>query len=941
MNAPTVWPGAAGARPELSPKSRYTWVPGLVAGRNQFVSFELRFVLSAPAAAVLHLFADTRYRLFVNEVFVAYGPGRFVTAHPEFDTHDLSALLQAGENVLRVEVNYYGCASFQSMPDGRPGFIAGGGLANGAVDFSTPGAWLARVHRAWDGDAPHFSFAQNPAEICDTRLLAAELAAPASIVPEPLPGARSPWPKPAPRSVPQPDYAPCVPKRVLVAGPLASSRRWGFQNRRPEPVHASSRPPARAMAFATWIYSPRAQEVVIECFWTHAELDGRPVAFSSPARLGNHGEARVRLREGWNFFSGNFQLLLEYWPFLLGLPCGSDTSLHALPDLACEHAFAVSPLSDTREIARAPAAPETYSIPPGWALVASDLSRVTPARLVAWDSPAPATARHDLPFAHLEQVSRIVSRAAMWSFDFGDEYYGHPVIEVEAPAGSVLDIAYDDWKRADGCVNLYHSNPFTDAADRFILRGGRQRIEVLNPRGGIYLQVVLRVPAGSPPAELAVHDLAVRRRTTLNTCAGSFSCGDPVLDWSWRVATHTLQTSTDEAYADCPWRERGSYIGDSVVNFHLHRFITADYSVARRTFETFAQAQLSDGQLACCAPSWLTKPHEDFTLLWITAVRDLWAHTGDLAFARRQIPVIRRILASPSWRADAGGLWDATGKRLFIDWGVVPAERSGAGNAVLNLCRVAALRAASELARATGHEREAEAWTTESALVIATLLARVWDEAEGRFRPSIDADTPALHANILALCHGVGPADRILAYLEPRLRSNFTRGLDGDHSEGVAELYFFHYLLPALVTKGRADLAEDLVRETYGHLKSLGHPTLPECFHRAHEGRGSCCHSWSGAAAIYAMEHVLGLRLARAGHPDEWLLDPAPTGHARAEGSVPHPRGLITAAWSRQPGGRIVAQVSAPRGVTVTAAPHVTIAATHTKAPRGLAAQTA
>lgn len=940
MNAATVPPGPAASRPRLSPKSRYIWVPGLETGRNLFVGFELRFVLPGPAAAVLHLFADTRYRLFVNEVFVAYGPGRFVTAHPEFDTHDLAALLQAGENVLRVEVNHYGCASFQSMPDGQPGFLAGGGLSDGSIDFSTPGAWLARVHRAWDADAPHFSFAQNPAEICDTRVLAGELAQPAPIVPEALAGPRSPWPHPEPRSAPMPDYTPQAPARILVAGPVAPSLRWGFQTRRPDAVHSVAKATSRCMTFCTWIHSPRDQEVVLECFWTHAELDGRPVAINSPGHLGNHGEALVQLHAGWNFLSGNFQLLLEYWAFLIGLPCGSGASLHALPDLACEHAFAVSPLSDTREIAPPPASPETYAPPPDWTLVSSDLARVTPARLVAWDSPAPATARHDLPFAHLDQVSRIVSRAAVWSFDFGDEYYGHPVIEVEAPEGSVLDIAYDDWKRADGCVNLYHSNPFTDAADRFILRGGRQRIEVLNPRGGIYLQVVLRVPPGSPPVELTVHDLAVRRRTTLNACAGSFSCGDPVLDWAWRAGTHTLQASTDEAYADCPWRERGSYIGDSVVNFHLHRFITADYSVARRTLETFAHAQLPDGQLACCAPSWLTKPHEDFTLLWITAVRDLWAHTGDLAFARRQLPVIRRILGGSSWRADADGLWDATGKGLFIDWGVVPAERSGAGNAVLNLCRVGALRAASELARATGHESDAEAWTTESTLVVATLLARVWHETEGRFRPGIDADSPALHANILALYHGVGPADHLLAYLEPRLRSNFTRGLAGDHSEGVAELYFFHYLLPALVARGRADLAEDLVRETYGHVKSLGYPTLPECFHRAHEGRGSCCHSWSGAPAIYAVEHVLGLRLARPGHPDGWLLDPAPTGHARAKGSVPHPRGLITAAWSRRPDGRIFAEVSAPRGVTVTPAPHVVIVAAHAGALAGLAAQT-
>ncbi|MEI7535186.1 MAG: hypothetical protein WCK57_12530, partial [Verrucomicrobiae bacterium] len=116
--------------------SEFSWAKDLPPGRNQFVSFERRFVCSATTPATLHLFADTRYRLYVNGEFVAYGPGCFVTAHPEYDTNDLTPLLRAGENLLRVEVNYYGCSSFQTMPDGMPGFIAAGGTADGRVDFA-------------------------------------------------------------------------------------------------------------------------------------------------------------------------------------------------------------------------------------------------------------------------------------------------------------------------------------------------------------------------------------------------------------------------------------------------------------------------------------------------------------------------------------------------------------------------------------------------------------------------------------------------------------------------------------------------------------------------------------------------------------------------------------------------------------------------------------
>ena len=904
----------------------YCWAEGLPPSRNQFVSFSLEFTrATAPGAATLHLFADTRYRLYVNETFVAYGPGRFVTQRPEYDSHDLAHLLRSGPNILRVEVNYYGCASFQSMPDGLPGFIAAGGTADGSVSFATPGEWSARIHQAWDPHAPHFSFAQNPAEICDTRILATELAAPAIVSVIPLPNDACPWPKPAPRSAPYPDYAPVTPVRILATGPLADAARWGIQVHRPGPVHAGSKSDGLSQAYTSWIHSPREQTVTLEIFWSKDELNGKSLTVAYNETLGNHGVTEITLRQGWNFLSGHFELLLQYWSFLVGLPREAGCSLHALPELGCTESFALSALSNLPTIAPAPKSPDGYRLPDGWTTRASEIFKVTPARLSSWDTPATDSVRRDLPFSDLPTVTTHTALSAMWSFDFGDEYYGHPVIEVEAPAGSILDIAYDDWKREDGCVNLYHSNPFTEAADRFFLRGGRQRVEVLNPRGGIFLQVILRVPAGSAPAPLTVHEIAIQRRTTLIDRAGMFHSGDPLLDWAWDISTHTVQTSVDEAYSDCPWRERGSYIGDSLVNFHLHRFVSADLSVARRTFDIFGQAQLPNGQLQGCAPSWLVKPHEDFTLLWVQAAHDYWAHTGDTAFVRAQLPVVRRIFASPTWRTDADGLWDTTGARVFIDWGVLASEREGPANTAVNILRIAGLRAAAALANALGQTDEAAEYLAQAERVSSALLARVWNNSEGRFLASDGATTPAVHANILALRYGVGPAESILAYLEPLLRKNFAHGIEHGEFAGFAELYFHHFLLPALVAHNRVALAETMIAETYGFIKDLGYPTLTECFHRANEGRGSCCHSWSGAPAIYAVDYVLGLRLATPGNPDAYVLDPIDSGRAQVSGSIPHPCGNIVVSWQRQPDGRIAAQIIAPPGVSVTPGPFVDI----------------
>lgn len=77
---------------------------------------------TAPEAALLHLFAFTRYRLYVNGVYAGRGPSRYQNQEPEYDTRDLSSLLHSGRNVIAVLVHRDApCGRIMSHP---PGFTA-------------------------------------------------------------------------------------------------------------------------------------------------------------------------------------------------------------------------------------------------------------------------------------------------------------------------------------------------------------------------------------------------------------------------------------------------------------------------------------------------------------------------------------------------------------------------------------------------------------------------------------------------------------------------------------------------------------------------------------------------------------------------------------------------------------------------------------------------
>ncbi len=890
---------------------QFVWIQDSAPYRNQFVRFErILDVDGDPGGLALHLFADTRYRLRVNGKFVAAGPGRFVTQFPEFDTHDLAPLLRLGSNVISVEVNFFGASSFQSMPDGKPGFIAWGG--NDSTDLATPGEWQAFRVNAWRWDAPLFSFAQNPVEICDTRIERG--GDPRELVV--LQGDAVPWGELMPYSgVPIPYFAQ-RPKRIELAGNLENGeRRFGFMSNNPGANRQDGTQTVKQWrAFATWIWSPEPQTATLSCFWSILHCNGNLVSVDADTPYGNHAHCTIDLTKGWNLLVGEFEVLTEFWAYCLGIPDDLGLSLHGCRDNDCTDALALSAVGP-RETLVLPSQ-DVRSVPEGWVLHDGDPLHITPARMMAWDMPSNEAVRGLQP-GRLSEVSTIVAKSATWCFSFEGEFLGHIVLDVEAPAGTILDLASDDWQAANGGVALYRSNPFTDAADRFILRGGRQRIEVYHPRGGKLIQATMRAPGGE--AELSLHDLFVRSRQTTVSAGARFECGQTELDWVWPVALRTVIVSTDESYSDCPWRERGSYIGDGYVNISLDLLFNRDHRTARRTLRIFAQAQLPSGQLACCAPAWLRRPHEDFTLIWLLAVRDFWALTGDTELIAELWPTIQRIWTSESWKRHASGLWNTTGARLFIDWGVVSSDREGDANAVINVLRAGAAVACADMADAIGLPLEAASFRADADAVETALIDLVWNDAEGRFLASMGASTPALHANVLALAFGIGDdalRERILQYLEPKLRENFANGTRQGQHGGHLELYFLHYALPALAKHGRPDLAELLIEQHYGFLRSIGDDTLPECFSRVDRGLGSRCHSWSGAAAIYAARYVLGLRPAEPGNPDKLIFAPIVHDITRASGRIVHPDGWIEVDWHLE-NGEIIAQIQAPEGVQV------------------------
>ncbi|MCX7869365.1 MAG: family 78 glycoside hydrolase catalytic domain, partial [Terrimicrobiaceae bacterium] len=553
----------------------------------------------------LHVFADSLYRLVVDGRVVGYGPARFARCAPQFDTWRLGpGGGGSGGHVIEIEVNSRGAGCYQAEPGGRAGLAVWGAYETSrrVVDLSLPEGWLVFPDASRDPLAEPFSFAQGPVEIRD------------------LGAGRQPGREPVvcrageglgplvPRAIPLPALEEVEPVRLVMAAPLQDRHfRAGFRSSPEAPAHGR-------LAFFTHIHSPCAQRVQAGVFWGPLALNGRRLEHARCALRGNRENTLLDLREGWNFLVGMPEVLAPCWPWMIELPGGCGLTLRAMPDGDPSLLFAVrEPVSATArgEFVEAqwqpPDSPASIpGFPEGWEFRDGRERVPSPAREMAWDIPAePVEGSGVVRWPVDVPVGPGLEGTAV--FDFGGEYLGHAFLDVEAPAGAVLDLGYDERLTPRGDIDFFKTNPFTNTADRFILPGGRVRFEAFHERGGRFLQATVR---GGPAK---IHRVGVRRTTSDYPAPGSFACGDEVLDWAWEAGVRTLQASMADGWID-PWRERGLYLGDAFVEAQATSKFTPDLRLETWCLRLWARTQMADGQMPDVTPSCHGIALNDYTL---------------------------------------------------------------------------------------------------------------------------------------------------------------------------------------------------------------------------------------------------------------------------------------------------------------------------------------
>ncbi len=143
----------------------WLWAEGLPQ-RNACAGFVRTLAWQIGQPALIHLFAETQWRLYVGGRFVAAGPAPFRKPIVTVDSIDLSSWLRPGDNEVFIIVRWFGMITKWALSD-QPGLAVA--IEVGGHRLIDAEGWKAYALRLLNPEPPRMSWAREPIEDLDMR----------------------------------------------------------------------------------------------------------------------------------------------------------------------------------------------------------------------------------------------------------------------------------------------------------------------------------------------------------------------------------------------------------------------------------------------------------------------------------------------------------------------------------------------------------------------------------------------------------------------------------------------------------------------------------------------------------------------------------------------------------------------------------------------------
>ena len=514
--------------------------------------------------------------------------------------------------------------------------------------------------------------------------------------------------------------------------------------------------------------------------------------------------------------------------------------------------------------------------------------------------------------------------------DFGHFVTGLLVLELTAPAGTVVDIGWSEapwqpelssrWSESSQPAGAVTPRECNDARQgtRYTCAGGRERFEGLVIMAMRCVRLTFRTPQ---PEAITLHELSVRVSGYPIEREGAFLCSDASLNRIHRAAVETMENSIHDVYMDCPGRERGGWLNDSYSAAVGLGAISADTTLDRRFLRQFIDSlehNRGTGTLfplypseAFAWPGGYQRPIACHTLFWLLQVERHLRLFGDAELRQQWQAGVATVFEGLARYRTPEGLVENIPWDEFLDWSPMEA---GPLRVWTNLIYGLALQR-------LGHLYGNAAWQESGEITLRVSETASWDEGRGLYSNSLRREEGRLVpegpfselVNYVALWAGVVPPDREkivwrqLRNLHPR--STDRAPMPDDLTLARCNAYGLLYRAEIQGRRGEvAELARDL-REAYLPMLDRGQTTLSE-----HYGyHYSLCHGFQGYIAHVLARYVGGIQLPE--NPGDVIqLRPTPDLLAWCQARVPWMGGHVQMWCARHDEKEAEVLISLPAG---------------------------
>lgn len=516
--------------------------------------------------------------------------------------------------------------------------------------------------------------------------------------------------------------------------------------------------------------------------------------------------------------------------------------------------------------------------------------------------------------------------------DFGFETLSSIEICTEGHSGVIVDFGHSECLLNNSVPTMWQS-PSLKQAERIILRNGITCHRTNQPRGFRYMVIRIFNPLQTR-CDVILRSVSAYEEIYPAKNNGSFRCSDKIFENIHRLSARTVNLCMEDAYTDCPWRERSQWVGDAQPEALFNYYCFGAYDISKKAVTEFTSGNTEEGWIPGVFP--LSKPFNlpTWGMRIPVIVWEYYLFTGDYETLASAYPGVKKQMEWLLKYTDNNGFFNYRDGWNFVDWTKV--DDRHADGAVQGWF-LESLIYGEKIARQLKDKQSAEKLHKHSELLKKTIAKLYWCEEKKAFKkyrdknpdkpPSVPDNLIGQQENFLFIRLGVGTKTQRRLALEniagitgmylPNLgdyQSAHTQENMGNYIGQdiirVASPFWSFYALLCLCEAGKIKEAINYIRLCWGVMLEFDATSCWEMWDR----HTSLCHGWSAAPAMVLPAYVAGIKPVKPGFK-QFEVSPYVFCFEWVEAKVPTPDGIIGLIWRIKQNNQLFVEVDVPDGI--------------------------